>query len=128
MIPFQLKFRPGIPVYEQVIFAVKKAVVFGQLAAGDKFPSVRQISQELKINPNTAHKVVMALVDDGILAVYPGVGTVVAEAVPATRQQKRSLLNDDLEKLVVEARKLSLELQEVEDALRQQWNHFTKEK
>jgi len=128
MIPFQFKFKPGIPVFEQVIYAVKKALVSSQLATGDKFPSVRQLSQELKINPNTAHKAIMALVEDGILTVRPGIGTVVAEVPPATRQQKRSFLTEDLEQLVVEARKLSLELPEVEDALRQQWNRFTKEK
>ena len=127
MIPFQCKLKTGIPVYEQVIYAVKKALVSGQLATGDKFPSVRQLSQEMKINPNTAHKAVMALVEAGILTVRPGIGTAVAEVPPATRQQKRSFLTEDLEQLVVEARKLSLELPEVEDALRQQWNRFTKE-
>ena len=64
----------------------------------------------------------------GILTVRPGIGTVVAAVPPATRQQKRSFLTGDLEQLVVEARKLALELPEVEDALRQQWNRFTKEK
>ena len=47
---------------EQILFAVKKAVVNGQLRPGDRFPSVRVLSQELKVNPNTAHKVVAALV------------------------------------------------------------------
>jgi len=53
--------KPGLPITEQVIFAVKKAVVAGQLKAGQAFPSVRIVSQELKINPNTAHKVVTQL-------------------------------------------------------------------
>jgi DNA-binding transcriptional MocR family regulator len=56
MIPFRVHFRPGISLYEQVVYAAKKAVVSGQLRAGDPFPSVRTLSKELKINPNTAHK------------------------------------------------------------------------
>ena len=56
------------------------------MRAGDPFPSVRALSQALKINPNTAHKVVgQTLTDEGLLAVRPGIGTVVADARPAAR-------------------------------------------
>ena len=56
MIPFRVVFRPGVSLYEQVVYAAKKAVIAGQLRAGDPFPSVRALSKELKINPNTATK------------------------------------------------------------------------
>ena len=58
MIPFRLAFEPGIPVHEQATFAAKKAMISGQLRPGDPFPSVRTLSKALKINPNTAHKVI----------------------------------------------------------------------
>ena len=54
-----------------------RAVVSGQLRAGDRFPSVRALSQELKVNPNTAQRIVALLVEAGLLAVEPGIGTVV---------------------------------------------------
>jgi len=47
------------------------------LAAGDTFPSVRTLSQELRISPTTAHKVVALLKDAGYLASRPGIGMVV---------------------------------------------------
>jgi GntR family transcriptional regulator len=62
VIPFRLSFEPGISLYEQVVYAAKKAVIAGQLRPGDPFPSVRALSKELKINPNTAHRVVSQLV------------------------------------------------------------------
>ena len=88
MLPFSVSLRAGLPIYEQVIYAVTKAAVSGQLRPGDPFPSVRTLSQELKINPNTAHKIVAALIDQGLLAVLPGIGTVVAGGRPtaAARQ------------------------------------------
>ena len=58
MIPFRVTFRAGAPLYEQVVYASVKAMVCGQLRPGDAYPSVRVLSRELKINPNTAHKVV----------------------------------------------------------------------
>ena len=78
-LPFSIPLRSGEPVAEQVIFAVTRAVVSGQLQAGDPFPSVRALSQELKINPNTAHRIIAALTEEGLLTVRPGIGTVVNE-------------------------------------------------
>ncbi len=40
MINFTVKFQSGIPIYEQVMYAVKKAIVSKQLRPGDRFPSV----------------------------------------------------------------------------------------
>ena len=85
---------------------------------------MRTLSQELRINPNTAHKVVATLVGEGLLEVRPGIGTVVARAPSATRAQRRTLLHEEVERLVVEARKLSLEMDEVLDAVRDQWRRL----
>ena len=124
MLPFRVEFAAGLPVYEQVVYAVKKAVASGALKAGDRFPSVRALSQELRINPNTAHKVVGALVGEGILEVHPGIGTVVAPPRAANRQQRGELLGPQLERLVVEARNLGLEFNELGAALLRHWKKF----
>jgi GntR family transcriptional regulator len=124
VLPFSVSFKPGLSVHEQVVYAVKKACVAGQLRPGDAFPSVRALSQDLRINPNTAHKVVATLVAEGLLEVRPGIGTAVARAPAATRAQRRTLLQEETGRLVVEARKLSLELQEVLDAIRDQWKRL----
>ena len=78
MLPFTVQFRTGLSLYQQLVYAVQKAIISGQLLPGDPFPSVRKLSQELRINPNTAQKVVTRLVDQGLLEVKPGVGTRVA--------------------------------------------------
>ena len=96
MLPFTVDFRPGDPVYEQVMFAVKKAVATGHLAVGGRFPSVRLLSQGLRINPNTAHKVVAALTAEGVLTVHPGIGTVVAPPAAGSAEDRTALLDDEL--------------------------------
>lgn len=127
MLPFDVHIRPGSSVYEQVVYAVKKAIVSGRLRPGDRFPSVRALSQELKINPNTAHKVVAALVDGELLEVRPGIGTVVAEVPPASRRQRSALLGAEIERLVVEAKRLSLDADEVIRAVREHWRELSTE-
>lgn len=124
MIPFRLSFQTGQSLYEQVVFAAQKAIVSGQLLPGDAFPSVRTLSRELKINPNTAHKVITHLTQAGLLEVRPGLGTVVAALPEATREQRGRLLNGDLERVVVDARRLGLDLDDVVDAVRTQWKRL----
>ena len=124
MIPFRLTFRPGISLYEQVVYAAKKAVISGQMRPGDPFPSVRALSKELKINPNTAHKVVGHLITEGLLEVLPGIGTVVAAPPPASASERTQLLESEMEQLVVEAKKLGMELDDVQAALSEHWRRL----
>lgn len=124
MLPFTAELKPGLPVAEQILFAVKKAVVAGQLRPGDRFPSVRVLSQALRINPNTAHKVVAALVAEGVLVTTPAVGSVVAEREPGGRRERTELLGAEVEWLVVEAKKLGLELEDVQGAVAVHWRRL----
>ncbi len=119
--PFRVELKPGLPVHDQVVFAVQKAALSGQLRAGDPFPSVRSLSQALRINPNTAHRVVQTLVGRGVLAVRPGIGTVVREGAAGSRAERQALLEGDLERLTVEARRLGLSLEDVRAALERHW-------
>jgi GntR family transcriptional regulator len=124
VIPLRLTFRPGISLYEQVVYAAKRAIISGAMRPGDAFPSVRSLSKELKINPNTAHKVIGQLVAEGMLEVQVGIGTVVAEMGPSSAANRSRLLKNELEELVVEAKKLGLELEDVVQALTQHWRRL----
>jgi len=124
MIPFRVTFRPGSSIYEQVVYAAKKAMIAGQLRPGDPFPSVRALGRELKINPNTAHKVITQLLGEGMLEVMPGIGTVVAAPAASTAAERSQLLRTELEQLVVEAKTLGLGLDDVTQALTSHWQRL----
>ena len=124
MIPFKVDFRPGTPLYEQVVYAAKKAVVSGRLRPGDRFPSVRTLSRELKINPNTAHKVIAQLVSSNLLETRPGVGTVVAALPEASVKERTRLLVEEIEALVVEAKRLGIELDDMAASLAEHWKRL----
>jgi DNA-binding transcriptional regulator YhcF (GntR family) len=124
VIPFRVQFQPGISLYEQVVYAAKKAVVSGQMRHGDAFPSVRELSKSLKINPNTAHKVVIQLVDEGVLEVHSGIGTVVSKRATSTSADRGNLLNNELEQLIVEAKSLGLDLDDFTSAVAQHWKRL----
>ena len=121
MLPFTVELRMGASVQEQLVYAVQRAIVSNQLSPGDRFPSIRTLSQELRINPNTAQKVVTRLVNQGHLAVRPGVGTLVASLPEPSPRERSALLVHEVEQLVVEARRLSLTLEQVVDAVQHHW-------
>ncbi len=121
MIPFRVDFRPGISLYEQVVYAAKKAMISGQIRPGDPFPSVRVLSKELKINPNTAHKVVTHLMTAGMLESRPGIGTVVTVLPEARKIERTQLLGHEIEQLAVDAKKLGIPLNDVVASLTDHW-------
>lgn len=121
MIPFRVQFQSGVPAGRQVVFAATKAIVSGVLQPGDRFPSVRELSQALKINPNTAHKVVAELTRAGLLEMQPGIGAFVAEAGPAGAAEKAVLLGQEMERLTVEAKRLGLKLDDLLSAVERHW-------
>ena len=118
---FGFKLRPGESIFDQVVYAAKKAFISGELSPGQAFPSVRALAAGLKIHPNTAHKVVQYLIQERWLEVRPGVGTVVAEVPAARAGDKRRVLDREVEQLVVEAMRVGLEEADLLEAVRKQW-------
>jgi GntR family transcriptional regulator len=129
VLPFHIALTPGVPVSDQVVYAVTKAIVAGRLRPGDEFPSVRALSQELRINPNTAQRIVSTLVAQGLLDVHPGIGTRVAPTTrAATSTERQALLREDVEALVVEAKRLHFDLDDLLDAVKSHWQALERPK
>ena len=119
--PFRLNLTPGQSIFDQVVFAATKAVLSGALLPGQPFPSVRMLAADLKIHPNTAHKVIQHLVTERWLEVRPGIGTIVAPPPKARSGDRKRLLKEEVEQLVVEAKRVGASLSEVVDSVATQW-------
>jgi GntR family transcriptional regulator len=122
ILPFVLRIEPGLPISEQLVYAVKKAVVSGLLKPGSRFPSVRAVSQDLRIHPNTAHKAIATLVGEGLLEVHPGIGTVVSGIPDGPSEKELKILETEAERLVVGAKNRRLRLDELLRIVERQWN------
>jgi GntR family transcriptional regulator len=126
--PFRLTLVPGDSIFDQVVFAATRSILSGALQPGQGFPSVRALAADLKIHPNTAHKVIQHLIQERWLEVRPGIGTVVAEAPEARPGDRQRLLKEEVEKLVVEARRVGADLNEVVDAIKAGWQDMRGDK
>jgi GntR family transcriptional regulator len=118
---FGLSLHPGASIFDQLVFAAKKAFISGEFLPGQAFPSVRSLAAEFKIHPNTAHKVVQHLIQERWLEVHPGIGTVVAEIPEPRAGDRRRLLGHEVEQLVVEAKRLELDIDDVVQAIQDRW-------
>lgn len=116
------KLQPGSSIFDQAVFAAIRAFVSGEFHPGQTFPSVRTFAAELKIHPNTAHKVIQHLIHERWLDVRPGVGTVVAQQPKARAGDRKRLLQHEVEELVVEAKRLGVTMQDLVQAIAKEWN------
>ena len=119
MLPFRFQLLDGVPVSDQLVKAVQRAVLTDELAAGERFPSVRVLAQELRISPTTAHKAVLELRDSGFLATRPGAGMVVVKPAGASRGQLLAQLAPACRDLIRQASLLGLTPAEIIKAVQQ---------
>ena len=121
MLSFSVTFKSGIPIYEQIVFGIKRAIISGQLKPGDQMPSVREISKELRVSPITIQKAISQLVRDRLLETKVGIGTVVSALGLASPEKKMGLLGEDITHMIVEARTLGITKKELIEAIEKQW-------
>ncbi len=98
------------PVYQQIIDAVKREIALGRLRPSDKLPTVRQLAQQIVINPNTIAKSYRYLEQAGIITTRPGAGAFVSE----TKSQlsltvRKKIVAEMLELAVIEAISLGID-------------------
>lgn len=122
LIRFEL--RPGKSIVDQVFFAIQKSLLSGEYQPGQPFPSVRALAAEIKIHPNTAHKVVQRLIHERWLEVHPGIGTVVAQAPKPRPGDRQRLLQEQVEQLVIEGRRVGVRLQDLIQAISKEWSRI----
>ena len=123
---FGLNLHHGESIFEQVVFAAKKALVSGEFQPGQSFPSVRTLAADLKIHPNTAHKAIQYLIQEGLIEAIPGIGTVVAELPELRATDRKRLLQKEVVQLLVEAKRVGLKLPDVVRAIEDQWAKLEK--
>lgn len=79
----KLRLNPssGIPIYQQMVEQIKLAIQTGAVTVGAQLPSVRKMSEELLINPNTVARAYRDLEQEGVIELRHGSGAFVLESL-----------------------------------------------
>lgn len=93
MVDLLIDKHSRVPLYEQVIAQVERGILTGEFKADEQIPSVRQLSMELSVNPNTLQKAYTELERRGLCYTVPGNGRFVSkDAETKLRMMKRELI------------------------------------
>ncbi len=86
---FQYDSSARVPIYRQLINQVREALARGRVRPGERLPSVRQLSRDLVVNPNTVAKAYRELEREGTLSTRPGLGVFIAKPKAELSQKAR---------------------------------------
>lgn len=114
-----MNYDASMPIYLQVIESIKKDIVSGKLALGDKLPSTREMALQKTINANTAARIYKELELLDIAFTKRGIGTFVTESQDTYNQLKEELSKQYLEGFVKNMKGLGYEKLEIESLLKE---------
>jgi GntR family transcriptional regulator len=110
---FQIDAASRSPIYRQLAQQIREAVARGRLAPESRLPSVRDLSRQLVINPNTVARVYTELERDGVLNTRPGLGVFVAQPRnDLTKKARKDRLTALADQLLTEAVHLGFSAEE----------------
>ena len=107
-----LNYRDPRPIYEQLEEKLRRLILSGAIAEGEKLPSVRELAQQLAINPNTIQRAYRELERDGYIVSIPGKGSFAAAGDTADSGKRQAMLERFAE-LAAELRWMGVSQQEL---------------
>lgn len=119
MLHIALNPSDGLPLYLQLLQQIKHQIATGRLEPNTELPSVRQLAQQLVVNPNTVVRAYRELELAGLIYKKRGAGTFVADrATRYTDEECRRILTERVEALLVEGRHLGYDAGRLIELLR----------
>lgn len=110
--------QDGVPIYRQIVNQVKYLIASGQLDTDEELPAIRTLAEYLSITPNTVVKAYGLLQQEAFVYKRQGAGTFVADTKsPLALKEKRRLLTQRADALLIEARQLGFSFTEVRQLL-----------
>jgi GntR family transcriptional regulator len=122
MMNFELDFRSGIPIYNQVVEHISQMVLRGDLKPGDQLPTVRSLALELRVNFNTIARAYRLLDEAAIISTQQGRGTYILSLPPPelAEELRRKSLRSLAHQALLDASRLGASADEILDILQEQ--------
>jgi GntR family transcriptional regulator len=105
------------PLYEQILQQMRNAIVKGEMALGEKIPSVRDMARALKVNPNTVIRAYQELERDGLTETRRGQGTFITTSQERVERIRNELAQHAIEEFLEKMQSLGYSWEEIERCL-----------
>ncbi|GAA0751029.1 GntR family transcriptional regulator [Clostridium sartagoforme] len=114
-----LDTESNISIYEQIIKSIKNSIIQEEIFPGDMLPSIRSLARDLQISVITTKRAYEELEKEGLIYSVHGKGFYVKE--PNRQKLREEQLKEFealFENLIIQGKKLNLELNDMQDILR----------
>lgn len=126
---FRVEPQSSVPLYEQIVTQITFAVAAGSLVPGELVPSVRELAQQLVINPNTVARAYQELERRRVLTALRGRGMEVAREAPRVcRQGRQAIVQQGIRDALRDAVASGLADEEIREVVEQELRRATSRK
>ncbi|HHW57574.1 MAG TPA: GntR family transcriptional regulator [Clostridia bacterium] len=109
----KIEFDEKRPIYLQIMKAIKQEIATANLKGGDKLPSVREMAEILKVNPNTVQRAYQELEREQITYTQRGMGTFITNDVQKLKSLKKEMATELVTSFVNEIKNLGFSSDEI---------------
>ncbi|WP_125115347.1 GntR family transcriptional regulator [Agathobaculum sp. Marseille-P7918] len=113
----QWQLRGDRPIYQQLVEKLTEQIVSGQLAAGDKVPTVRELAAQAGVNPNTMQRALADMEREGLMHSNRTSGRYVTEDKEMIQKIREQIAGDRIAEFLAGMSQLGFSEQEVYDLL-----------
>jgi len=101
------------PLYEQIVNQVRSAIAKGEIALGEKIPSVRELAHALQVNPNTVMRAYQELDRDQLIETRRGQGTFITTSQERVESVRKNLAKQAINEFLAKMKSLGISSEEV---------------
>ena len=110
-------FNANSPIYLQIVHRLCRQVIRGELDAGDKLPSVRELALQMGVNPNTAQRVYNELERLGVAETRRGLGTFITENQTRLKLLREETMDEQISHFIAGMKEMGFTAAEIVDGV-----------
>ena len=95
-------FDENKPIYLQIMDLIKKQLITSELQPGEKLPSVRDLSKQMEVNPNTVQRAYAEMEREMLTNTKRGQGTYIVDEPEMISRLREEMIRDKLDTFVNE--------------------------
>jgi GntR family transcriptional regulator len=113
------EFNTSQPIYHQLVQRICRQIVRGEVQAGSKLPSVREMALTSNVNPNTVQRVYSELERMDVAVSRRGQGTFVTEDAERLKAMRGQLREEQISSFVGDMREMGFSADEILSGLQE---------
>ncbi len=118
-----INLNSSLPIYEQLYDQFVSYIQLGILEVDNKLPSVRELSSQVHVNPNTVQKVYRMLEENGFVYSIPGKGSFVCRVADSKIVVLENEMIKQLEEVVIKAKFINYPKDKLYEKIEKLWGN-----